>query len=62
MSFYQRCCNRKRAAKIKRLEYPSLGKQLKAQTSITKDQYKLLNDQRNKVIDINRKDADSRRR
>ena len=43
-----------KAATIKRFEYSLLNKELKAQTDITKDQYRFFKDQMN-IINSNRK-------
>ena len=48
----------KRAAAIKRFEYSLLSKELKAQTDITKDQYKFFKDQKNYAIDNMAKESD----
>ena len=47
-----------KAVTIKRLEYSLLGSELKKQTGIAKDQYKLLKDQKS-VIDNNRENGDN---
>ena len=41
--FYRKKDLLEKAATIKRFEYSPLGKELKAQTDIAKDQYKFLN-------------------
>lgn len=44
---------------IKRCQYLSLGSELKNQTDIAKDQYKLLKNQKNNVTDNIREDGDN---
>ena len=51
----------KKSAKIKRFEYSLLSKELKAQSNIGIDQYKLLKKQKNNVIDDKREDNDNRK-
>ena len=53
--FYQKKLLEK-AATNKSFEYYPSGKELKAQTGIAKEQYKLLKDQENYVIDNNREE------
>ena len=48
----------KKAATIKRFEYSPLGSMLKKHTGIAKDQYKLLQDQKNS-INNNKEDGDT---
>ena len=43
-----------KAATIKKIEYSPLDNELKKQTDIAKNQYKLLKDQKNNAIDNNR--------
>ena len=51
--FYQKKKLLEKAATIKRFEYSSLGKELKAQTDIAKYQNNFLDDQKNNFIDEN---------
>ena len=58
--FYPKKKTVKKAATNETFEYSLLGKQLKAQTDIAKNQYKLLKDKENNVNDNNREDNNNR--
>ena len=58
--FYPKKKLLKKATTNETFEYSLLGKQLKAQTDIEKNQYKLLKDKKNNVNDNNREDNNNR--
>ena len=58
--FYPKKKLLKKATTNETFEYSLLGKQLKAQTDIAKNQYKLLKDKQNNVNDNNREDNNNR--